>query len=110
MPQAAQRQLLQLTNALAGQVELVADLLEGAGHPVEEPVTQRQDPALTIGKPGNGTPQAVGDVTFLGDADRIDRILVLDEVTQLGAVFTDRRLAAVRAVMDAINRRLEPLL
>jgi hypothetical protein len=49
-----------------------------------------------------------GDASVALAQVRFDRGDVLVGSALLGA--TDRRLAAVRAVMDAINRRLEPFL
>ena len=49
--EAAQGQLLQLADPLPGQVELVADLLEGARHAVVEPIAERQDTALSLREP-----------------------------------------------------------
>ena len=46
MPQAAERKLLELPNALPREVELLADLLECARDAVVEPIAQREDPPL----------------------------------------------------------------
>ena len=55
MAQPAQSQLLQLADALPGQVELVADLLQGAGHTVEEPVAKSEDALLAVGQARDGS-------------------------------------------------------
>ena len=50
MPEPAQRQLLQLSDPFPGEVELIADLLEGAGHPVEEPIAKSENPTFPLAK------------------------------------------------------------
>src|SRR5690606_35636149 len=99
----AQRQLLQLTDPLPREVELVPDLLECAGDAVVEAVAEGEDPSLALGETLDGLTEGVGDVHLLGELNRVGGILVLDEVTELGAVLADRLLERDR-VGDAQRR------
>ena len=49
MPQATQRQLLQLPDALPGEVELFADLFERVGGSVVEAAAKSENAALAVG-------------------------------------------------------------
>src|SRR5688572_9456313 len=92
MAEAAQGQLLELADPLPSQVELVADLLERAGHAVVEAVAQGEDASLALGKALDRLAQRVGDIHLFGELHRIGGVLVLDEVSELSAVLADRLL------------------
>src|SRR5271165_495701 len=75
---------LDLTDPLPGQVEVLADLLEGPGLAPVEPEAQAQDLALALVERREEAPDLVGQQ---GDGGHLERRLgrpVLDDVAQLG--------------------------
>ena len=92
MTKSAKCKLLELPDPLPGEVELVTDLLEGAWHAVVEAITKSEDATLSIWKAFDRHTQGVGNVQLLGHLDWVGSVLVLDEITELSAVLTDRLL------------------
>src|SRR5207244_3237225 len=80
-----QRLALELTDALSGQIELVADRLERPGLALEaEP--QLEDPPLPLGQGVERAPHAPAAQRLLGLVERIGGLAVREEIAELALV------------------------
>src|SRR5918999_123352 len=77
---------LDLPDALAREVELLADLLQGARLPRDEPETQRQHPSLTLGEKAENAPKILLAQDRGGRLEGRLGFVVGDEVRQLGVL------------------------
>src|SRR3954453_6737917 len=103
--QPRQRLALELADALARQIELVADRLERPGLALEAEA-QLQDPALPLGQRVERAPHALAAERLLGLVERIGGLAVGEEVAELALVVRAHRLVQ----RDRRLRRAERLL
>jgi hypothetical protein len=75
-----------LADALAGDVELAADFLEGAGIAVAKAEAEFEDAAFAGGKAGEDVAELVFEEAEAGDLGRAFGALVFDEVAEAGVV------------------------
>ena len=101
MAQLAQRLRLDLADPLAGDVELLADLLEGPGTPVLQAEPELQHPPLAAGQRVQHRLHLLLEQLVRGGLGRGQRAAVLDEVAEVGVLLlTDRRLERDRLLRD----------
>src|SRR3546814_19596807 len=112
----AQRLRLDLADALAGDAELLADLLEGVVGVHADAEAHAQHPLLARRQarqhPGGGLAQIGVD----GGVERLHRVLVLADVAAVAVLLAadrglqaDRLLAALRPIADLLQRHPQPL-
>src|SRR5919201_2295199 len=109
--QPCQRLRLELPDALARQVELVADRLERPGLALEaEP--ELEDPPLALGQRVERTPNALLAERLLGLVERIRSLAVGEEIAELtfvvradGLVQRDGRLRGAERLVDVLDRK-----
>ena len=77
---------LNLTNALASDFELLADLFEGAGIAVTETEAQGEDALLAFRQAGHDFAQSIFEQAEARQVERALRGLVLDEIANVGLV------------------------
>src|SRR5436853_1038381 len=113
--QAGQSLALELTNALARQVELVADRLERPRLAVE-PEAQFEDPPLALRKRLESPPDALPAERFLGLVERIGGLAVGEQIAQLALVVgadrlvqRDRRVRGAERLVDVLHRQARRL-
>src|SRR5713226_7809119 len=82
MPQLAQRLVLNLADALAGDPKALAHLVQCAVVPVPQPKAQLQHASLTRGEGTEDILDLGAQHADQGGLDRRGRLLVLDEVAQ----------------------------
>src|SRR5580765_1218127 len=106
-----QRLALELPNALARQVELVADRLERPGLTLEaEP--QLEDAPLALGERVERLAHALTAERLLRLVERIGRLAVGEEVAELafvvradGLIERDRRRSSAERLVDVLDRQ-----
>src|ERR671936_340578 len=106
--------VLDLPDALAGDVERPADLVERARVLAVEPVAELEHLALTARERAEVLPQRLLAERDLGLLVRQRQVLVGDEVAELGLVLVadgllerDRRLRAAADLLDLVDAQLE---
>jgi hypothetical protein len=88
-----QRAGLELADALAGEAEVAADVVERARLAVEQAEAQLEDDPLALRQAGDDVEQLLAGEALRGDLERVVGVAVLDEVAELGvAVLADRGL------------------
>src|SRR5690606_21194420 len=88
--QLGERAGLELADPLAGEPEVAADVVEGAGLTVEEAEPQLEDDPLPLRQAGDDVEQLLAGEALGGDLHRVVGVAVLDEVAELGvAVLAD---------------------
>src|SRR2546422_8389670 len=101
VPQLGERLGLDLADALPGEGDLRADLLEGAGLPREQAEAQRQNLLLPVGERVEHPPEVL---LAQRERSRLEGALglgVLDEVAQLGVLVPDGLVDRDRLGQDA---------
>src|SRR3569833_4665586 len=102
VPQLRQRLLLELTDPLAGQAEVLADLVQRARGAVVEAEAHRHDLLFAGRQHAQGEAELVGHELPVAQLGRLGRVGVLDEVTDAGlAVLADRGVEADRLAAGA---------
>ena len=97
----AERLRLDLADPLAGDVELLAHLLEGPGAPVLEPEPELQHAPLAAGQRVEDRLDLLLEELVRGRLGRGQRPAVLDEVAEVGVLLlADRRLERDRLLGD----------
>src|SRR3990172_1946896 len=97
----AERLRLDLADALAGDVELLADLLESPGAAVLQPKPELEHPPLTTGQRVEDRLDLLLEELMRGRLRRRERTPVLDEVAEVGVLLlADRRLQRHRLLGD----------
>ena len=91
--QLAHRPGLDLADALPGEVEVLADLLEGPRLAAVEAEAQLQDLPLALVERGQQAGDLVGQQRRGGDLERALGRAVLDDVAELGVAVLAQRLA-----------------
>src|SRR5436190_14816920 len=103
--QLRQRLRLDLPDPLAGNPELLADLLQRPRVPVDQAEPQLDDLLLPVGQRVQDRVELLLQEDEGGGIDRYDGVAVLDEVAEVGVLLlTDRRLER-----DRLLRQLEDL-
>src|SRR3989442_1116273 len=82
MAQLAQRLVLNLANALAGDAKAPADVIQRAVEPVDQPKAQREHAPLPRSESAEDVLDLDPPHADQGGLDRRGRLLVLDEVAQ----------------------------
>src|SRR4051794_6764147 len=101
VPQLAQRLRLDLADALTGDVELLADLLERACAPVLEAEPQLEDTTLAAGQRVEDGFDLLLQQLVRRRLGRGERPAILDEVAEVGVLLlADRRLERDRLLRD----------
>ncbi len=101
MTQLAQCLGLDLADPLAGDVELLANLLQRAGSAVLQPEPELQHAPLTTGQRVQHRLHLLLEELMRRGLRRRERATVLDEVAEMGVLFlTDRRLQRDRLLRD----------
>ena len=91
MAQLEQRLALDLPDPLAGDAELLTDLLQRAGPPVGQAEAQLDDRLLPVGQLVQHVAELLLEQQEGRGVDRDNRVHVLDEVTQVGVVGRSHR-------------------
>src|SRR5437588_2146117 len=111
--QLAERLRLDLPNALARDVELLADLFEGSAAAVLEPEAQAQHLAFTLGKGVEHVLHGLAQHLVGGSIRRGLSELVRDEVTEIAILFLanwrferNRRLRDFHDLADLVRRQI----
>ncbi len=95
MAQLGQGLALDLPDPLAGEVEVLADVVEGARLAVDQAVAHLHDAALAVGEAGQHRAQLLAHEQERRRLPGHDRVLVLDEVTEARvAVLADEGVEA----------------
>src|ERR671911_668016 len=109
--EARQRLGLELPDALARQVELVADRLERPGLAFE-PEAELEDPPLALGQRIQCAPDALLAQRLLGLVERIRGFAVGEQVAELALVVRadrlvqrDRRMSGSERLVDVLHRQ-----
>src|SRR2546421_11459833 len=102
MAQIAQRFGIDLKNALASDMELLADFFQRAAAAIVEAEAQLQNLALTLGQAIQHVFHLLLEQLMAGGIGGSPRGMIFDEITQVGGVFlanrrlqTDRLLAGL---------------
>src|SRR5438445_2239417 len=104
--EAGERLSLELTDALAGQVELVADRLERPRLALEAEA-QLEDPPLPLGQRVERTPDALAAERLLGLLERVRGLAIREEVAELALVVRADRLVQRHGGVGGAERRSE---
>src|SRR5207244_976580 len=106
-----QRLALELPDALAGQVELVADRLERPGLALEAEA-QLEDAPFPLGQGGKGPTHTLAAKRLFGLVERVGGLAVGEEIAELslvvradGLVQGDRRLGRAQRLVDVLDRQ-----
>src|SRR5262245_56285616 len=106
-----ERMALELPDPLAGQVELVADRLEGPRLAVE-PEAELEDPPLALREGVERLADALPAERLLGLVERVGRLAVGEEVAELALVVRadrlvqrDRRVGGTHRLLDVLDRQ-----
>src|SRR5579862_8552963 len=106
-----QRLPLELPDALARQVELVADRLERPRLPVEAEA-ELEDPPLALRKRVERAPDALAAERFLGLVERVGSLAVGEEIAELalvvgadGLIERHRRVRGAERLVDVLHRQ-----
>src|SRR5271169_2494422 len=108
MPELAHRARLDLADALAREVEVLADLLEGARLAAVEAEAQAQDLALALVERREQPADLLGQDRDRGRFEGGLRGAVLDDVTELGVTVLAQRLGQAEGLC-AEAKRLDEL-
>src|SRR4051794_18977089 len=105
-----ERLALELTHALAGQIELVTDRLERPRLPLE-PEPQLENPPFPLWKRIESPPDALAPQRLLGLLKRIRCLAVGEQVAELALVVgsdrliqRNRRVSGAERLVDVLNR------
>src|SRR5437764_3316272 len=108
---ARQRLALELTDPLAGQIELVADRLQRPRLALEAEA-ELEDPALPLGQRVERAADSLLAQRLLGLVERIGRFTVREEIAELALVVRadrlvqrDRRLGGAQRLVDVLERQ-----
>src|SRR6266516_678180 len=106
-----QRLALELSNALAGEVELVPDRLERPGLALEAEA-QLEDAPFPLGEGVKGPTHTLAEERLLGLVERVGGLAVGEEVAELALVIRadrlvqgDRRLRGAERLVDVLDRQ-----
>jgi hypothetical protein len=107
---------LDLADALAGDGEVLADLLEGVVAGLADAEAHAQDLLLARGERGEDSPGLVGEVHVDDRVRGRDHVLVLDEVAEMRVLFLadrclerDGLLGDLEDLADLVERELHLL-
>src|SRR6187455_1265934 len=113
--EALERLALELTDALAGEIELVSDRLERPRLALE-PEAELQDAPLALGKRVERPPDALPAERLLGLVERVRGLAVREEVAALALVVrADRlvqrngRMGGAEGLVDVLERETRRL-
>src|SRR6266516_1567185 len=113
--QPRQRLALELPDALAGQVELVADRLERPRLALEAEA-QLEDAPFPLGQGVEGPADTLAEERLLGLVERVGSLAVGEEIAELalvirpeGLVQRDRRLGGTERFVDVLDRQARGL-